>query len=129
MVYPRIAPIMICIAIVISLILTGTLSLSANEDEENGILLVSIPGEALKASIVTYPQFLNKIAEYAGHDNPAIQYLSYPENYDIDVYDHTSRYIIRYTKKMNQYPGVKGGSIDYIVDKTSFKVIDARYYK
>jgi len=88
----RVMSIIIVIGIMMAFNANGISMIYANETEENeiledGILLVPLPEEALRACVVTYPQFLDKIGGAAGHENPAIQYLSSPENYNVKVYD------------------------------------------
>ena len=115
------------------LCLTGLLSYTylaiSFGSNENGDKVSVLSGEILKVYLVAYSEFSVVLEERSKHASETAQISSRLENYEIEVFDNGDKYVVGFSLKVHNFPYIKGGAYEYIVDKSNYTVIGTKHSK
>ncbi len=116
------------LVIIISLIIVTTFLCSfparSQDYEDYGKKEASIQGDVFSACLAAYSDFSKVLKEKSKNTSETAQISSKLENYNIMIFSKNDRYLVRFSINHDKFPYIKGGGVDYIIDKRSYDVLE-----
>jgi hypothetical protein len=91
---------------------------------------IVLRGDYFRAAAVAYEDFSKLLAQRGLGDSEYGRYMSKIDNYNFKVATGRTRYVVWISPRVSaEYPDIFGGSATYILDASTFKIIEKHYSK